>query len=64
MVLDNLRMYKQRKRLGIADFADKAALSERLMGFVSHCNEHAHPFNWSTKSVTKVMAKCQHALAA
>jgi len=53
-----------RKRLGIADFADKAALSERLMAFVSHWNEQAHPFNWSTKSVAKVMAKCQLALAA
>ena len=54
----------QRKRLAIADFADKAALSERLLAFVSHWNEYAHPFNWSTKSVAKVMAKCQPALAA
>jgi len=54
----------QRKRLAIADFTDKAALSERLLAFVSHWNEHAHPFNWSTKSVAKVMAKCQLALAA
>jgi len=53
-----------RKRLRIADFADKAALSERLMAFVSHWNERAHPFNGSTKSVAKVMAKCQLALAA
>ena len=48
----------QRKRLAITDFADKAALSERLLAFVSHWNEHAHPFNWSTKSAAKVMAKC------
>ncbi len=54
----------QRKRLAIADFADKAALSERLLAFVSHWNEYAHPFHWSTKSVAKVMAKCQPALAA
>jgi transposase len=54
----------QRKRLAIADFADKAALSERLLVFVSHWNQYAHPFNWSTKSVAKVMAKCQLALAA
>lgn len=54
----------QRKRLAIADFADKAALSDRLLAFVSHWNEYAHPFNWSTKSVAKVMAKCQLALAA
>lgn len=48
----------QRKRLAIADFADKAALAERLTTFISQWNEHAHPFNWSTESVAKVMAKC------
>jgi len=54
----------QRKRLGISDFADKAVLAERLMAFVAEWNEHAHPFNWSTKSAAKVMAKCPVALAA
>jgi transposase len=53
----------QRKRLKIADFADKQALSGRLLAFVGHWNTHAHPFNWSTKSVAKVMAKCQIELA-
>jgi len=54
----------QRKRLVIADFADKTALAERLLAFVSQWNEHAHPFNWSTKSAAKVMAKCQLSRAA
>jgi len=54
----------QRKRLVIADFADKAVLAERLLAFVSQWNEHAHPFNWSTKSAAKVMAKCQLSQAA
>ena len=54
----------QRKRLRIADFADKTALAERLMAYVQHWNAHAHPFNWSTRSVAKVMAKCELALAA
>jgi transposase len=54
----------QRKRLRIADFADKAALAERLMAFVAHWNLHAHPFNWTAKSAAKVMAKCQLDLAA
>ena len=54
----------QRKRLRIADFADKAALAERLMAFVAHWNQHAHPFNWTAKSAVKVMAKCQVNLAA
>ncbi len=51
----------QRKRLRIADFADLAHLEERLMAFVAEWNEHAHPFNWSSKSVAKVMAACEDA---
>ena len=53
----------QRKRLQIADFADKQHLAERLMAFVAEWNTHAHPFRWSTKSVAKVMAKCESPLA-
>ena len=49
----------QRKRLAIADFADKAELAERLQAFIKEWNEVAHPFKWTTKSVTKIMAKCQ-----
>lgn len=52
----------QRKRLRIADFTNKAHLAERLMAFVSQWNQHAHPFRWSTKSVAKVMAKCETTL--
>jgi transposase len=53
----------QRKRLRIADFADKQHLAERLMAFVAEWNEHAHPFQWSTKSVAKVMAKGESTMA-
>src|SRR4051794_796565 len=49
----------QRKRLRIADFADKAALAERLQAFIAEWNQVAHPFKWTTKSVAKVMAKCK-----
>jgi transposase len=49
----------QRKRLAIADFADKAELADKLAAFIRDWNENAHPFNWSTKSVAKVMAKCK-----
>jgi len=49
----------QRKRLRISDFADLDHLTERLMAFVAEWNTRAHPFNWSTKSATKVMAKCK-----
>jgi transposase len=53
----------QRKRLRMADFADKKHLAQRLMAFVAEWNERAHPFQWSTKSVAKVMAKCENAAA-
>lgn len=52
----------QRKRLCIADFASKAALAERLEAFIREWNEVAHPFAWSTKSVAKIMAKCEPVL--
>ena len=47
----------QRKRLRILDFSDLDHLAERLLAFVAEWNTHAHPFNWSTKSALKVMAK-------
>jgi hypothetical protein len=47
----------------IPDFADKNYLAERLLAFVAEWNEQAHPFHWSTKSVAKVMAKCEGPLA-
>ena len=52
---------RQRKRLCIADFADKAERAERLQAFIREWNEVAHPFAWSTKSVANIMAKCESA---
>jgi transposase len=49
----------QRKRLVIADFANKAELAERLQAFLREWNQVAHPFKWSTKSVAKIMSKCE-----
>jgi hypothetical protein len=49
----------RRKRPRIADFASKEELAERLTAFVRGWNEIAHPFNRASKSVAKVMAKCQ-----
>src|SRR5215471_1272675 len=49
----------RRKRLRIVDFPSKEHLAERLKAFISEWNEIAHPFNWTSKSVAKVMAKCQ-----
>ena len=53
----------QRKRLRIADFADTQHLAERLMTLVTAWNTPAHPFQWSTQSIAKVMAKCESPLA-
>jgi len=53
----------QRKRLRIADCTDLAHLAERLQTFVAEWNQHAHPFNWSSKSVAKVMAHSEPPLA-
>jgi transposase len=49
----------RRERLRIADFADKAALAERLRAFIGEWNRVAHPFKGSTKSVSRVRAKCE-----
>jgi hypothetical protein len=56
---DKQQRILQRKRLWIADFADKAALAERLEAFIREWNQVAHPFKWMTKSVAKVMSKCK-----
>jgi transposase len=53
----------QRKRLRIVDFKSKDQLHAKIEQFIQAWNQHAHPFNWSTKSVAKVMAKAP-ALAA
>jgi transposase len=53
----------QRKRLRIADFESKDHLRAKLDQFIQEWNQHAHPFNWSTKSVAKIMAAAP-ALAA
>ena len=45
--------------LRIVDFPSKEKLAERLMAFMDEWNETAHPFHWTTKSVARIMAKCQ-----
>lgn len=53
----------QRKRLRLVDVESKEHLRVKLERFICEWNAQAHPFNWSTKSVAKVMADA-HALAA
>jgi DDE superfamily endonuclease len=49
----------RRKRLRVADFPDKLAAAERPLASISEWNQVAHPFNRSTKSLAKIMAKCR-----
>jgi transposase len=49
----------QRKRLKIADFDSIDDLRDKLYGYIDHWNQKAHPFNWTTKSVAKIMAKTE-----
>lgn len=52
-----------RKRVRIADFRSKDHLRAKLDQFICEWNQQAPPFNWSRKSVAKVMAQAP-ALAA
>jgi hypothetical protein len=52
----------QRKRLRLADFADKADLAASILAFIAQHNEHAHPLHWTTRSVAKVMAWAERLL--
>lgn len=54
----------QRKRFRIADFASKTDLRIKIEQFVTQWNHRAHPFNWTTKSVAKVMADAELKQAA
>ena len=54
----------QRKRFRIVNFASKDALKQKIYQFIDEWNMLAHPFNWSTKSVAKVMAHAPEKLAA
>jgi transposase len=53
----------QRKRFSIVDFESKDHLRAKIGQFIEEWNQYAHPFNWSTQSVAKVMAEAP-ALAA
>jgi hypothetical protein len=46
----------QRQRFRIADVASKTVLQIQTEQFIVEWNQGAHPFNWSTKSVAKIMA--------
>jgi hypothetical protein len=53
----------QRTRLRIVDFVSKPDLQAKVMQFMAEWNDVAHPFNWRTKSVAKVVADAVPAAA-
>jgi hypothetical protein len=52
----------QRKRLRAPNFQDLADLEAKILAFIEHWNEGAHPFNWTRESFDKVLAKVDAAL--
>jgi hypothetical protein len=48
----------QRKALRIEDFSTTLALDRHIHRFIARWNASAHPFNWTTASVAKVLARC------
>lgn len=51
-----------RKALRRLDFDTLLALGRNIHRFIERWDRHAHPFNWSTGSVTKILAKCEPAM--
>ena len=49
----------QRKRFGIADFASKNDLRDKVLQFIAQWNRYAQPFNWTRRSFDKVLAKAE-----
>jgi transposase len=46
----------QRKRLKISDFESLEDLEATVLQYIEEYNPTAHPYNWTTKSVARVMA--------
>jgi transposase len=46
----------QRKRLAYSDFQSVEDLIQKILAFIDQYNQRAHPFNWTSKSVAKIMA--------
>jgi hypothetical protein len=51
------RMIAEGKQLCIADFADHAALANRMGAFIREWNEVAHPYAWRMNSLAKIVVK-------
>lgn len=45
----------QRKRVGVANFANLADLEKKIGTFITEWNQFAHPFQWNPRSFDKVL---------
>jgi DDE superfamily endonuclease len=52
-----------RKALRRPDFEQLLALDRHIHRYIERWDRYAHPFNWSTGSVTKILAKCEPSVA-
>jgi hypothetical protein len=52
----------QRKRLKLSNFVDLDDLGRKVIAFIDEWNEVAAPFEWTTKSFQKVLAKVDAAI--
>ena len=53
----------RRKRLKAPNFVDVADVIAKITSFIAEWNEIAHPFAWTPKSFTKILAKVDAAIA-
>lgn len=53
-----------RKRLVVANFADLHELETKILDFIVEWNANAHPFNWTPRSFSKILAKVDASIAA
>jgi hypothetical protein len=51
----------RRKRMAAPNFKDLADLETKILAFISEWNRLAHPFNWSSASIEKILAKVDDA---
>ena len=49
----------QRKLLRLTNYPGTLFLDQALHRFIAHWNRFKHPFNWTTRSVARVLAKCE-----
>ena len=54
----------QRKRTGVANFADLNDLEAKLLAFIDQWNSHAHPFDWTARSFDKILKKVDDVIVA